>query len=122
MIDYLLSGSSYTKTKCYTSNHLLPLTSNFVHILERQSQRLVCWSFWWKDGIQGFKQGLPAGITILSLDAPALEPLHVCALFKHVVSMPTRDGYECHCFWVVANLLDVGAHLFHYLIVTRLGR
>jgi len=34
--------------------------------------------------------------------------------------MPARDRNKSNCFRVVANLLDVGTHLFHNLMETRL--
>ena len=89
--------------------------------MERKPEGLVCWSLWRQNGIQGLEEGLSTGIALLPFDVPTLEPLHVGALFNHVVAMPTRDGNERHCFGVVANLLDVGTYLLLNLFVTRLS-
>lgn len=100
-------------------NNIIP-TADLVDVLEWQSKRLVCWSFWWEDRVQGIEQGLSAGIAFLSLNCPALEPLHVATFLKHVVTMPTRDGNKCHRLGVVADLFDVAAYLLNNLIETSL--
>ena len=59
------------KNLTYTSAYLRyykRFTSNLVDILEGQSQRLVCWSFRWKDAVECLKQSETTGITLLSLN------------------------------------------------------
>ena len=65
-----------------------------VHILQRKPQRFVCWSGGGNDGVQGLKQGGPAGLALIPLNIPDLVPGHVGAGLQHVVAMPPGDGHE----------------------------
>lgn len=46
---------------------------------------------------------------------------YVGARLKHVVSIPARNGYKGHSVWIVANLLNVGAHFLHNFLVALLA-
>ena len=48
--------------------------SDFVDILEGKSERLVCWSLGWNDGIKGFEKGSSTGLSFLALNIPSLVP------------------------------------------------
>ena len=87
------------------------LTADLVHVLQGQTQGLVRGARWGQDGVQGVQQALAAGVALLALDIPALEPHHVPAWFQHVVAVPAGDGHERHGLGVVADLLNVGANL-----------
>merc|ERR1711931_453775 len=67
-----LDNTSLNSTDWNCSN-----TSDFVDILEWESERLVSWSGWWDDGIKSLKKSHTAGITLLPLDLPSLVPGHV---------------------------------------------
>merc|ERR1719228_2260403 len=95
-------------------------TSNFVDILEGQTQGLVGGPLGGNDGVQGLQQGGAVGLTLLALNGPSLVPGHVLGLFQHVVSMPSRDGHEGNGGGVVANLLDASRHLLLDLLETSL--
>ena len=52
-------------------------TSNFVDILQGQTQRLIGGSFRGQNTIQGIKQSYSIGISFLTLNSPSLEPWHL---------------------------------------------
>merc|ERR1711899_202945 len=80
--------------------------SNFVDILKGQPEGLVGRPGGWDDGVKGVQEGGSRGVTLLTLDLPALVPGHILGGLQHVVSMPSGDGDEGNSSWVVANLLD----------------
>merc|ERR1719367_2639228 len=101
-------------------------TSNFVHILEGKSERLVSRSGWRNDGVKSLKKSHTAGISLLPLNLPSLVPGHLVGGVDHVVSVPSRDGDEGDGNWVVSDLLDKVGHLLLDLLkpglaVGRLG-
>lgn len=53
------------------------LTANLVHILQWQTQGLVCGACGGQDGVQGLQKGHATGIPFLPLHFPALEPGHL---------------------------------------------
>ena len=59
-------------TELYIRN--IVLTSNFVDILQGQTQRLIGGSFRGQNTIQGFKQSFSTGISFLTFNSPSLEP------------------------------------------------
>ena len=61
------------------------LTSNFVDILEGQTQGLIGGPGRGLDGVQGLQQGGPRGIAIFTGDLPALKPGHLIAMHRTVV-------------------------------------
>uniref|UniRef100_A0AC11D8R5 Uncharacterized protein n=1 Tax=Ovis aries TaxID=9940 RepID=A0AC11D8R5_SHEEP len=83
-------------------------TTNFIDILERQTQGFVSWASWWQDAIQSFKQGGSTGIAILKGDFPSLEPWHISTWLQHVVTIPARNWHKCYCVGVAANFLNGG--------------
>merc|ERR1719342_260770 len=117
-----LDNASLNSANGHCSN-----TSNFVHILEGKSERLVSGSGWRNDGVKSFKKSHTTGISLLPLDLPSLVPGHLVGGVDHVVSVPSGDGDEGDSNWVVSDLLDeVGNFLLDLLkpglAVGRLGR
>lgn len=53
------------------------LTTNLVHILQWQTQGLVCGACGGQDGVQGLQEGHATGVPFLPLHFPALEPGHL---------------------------------------------
>ncbi|KAB0349662.1 hypothetical protein FD754_014519 [Muntiacus muntjak] len=96
-------------------NGFILLTTNFVDILERQTQGFVSWASWWQDAIQSFKQGGSTGIAILTGDFPSLEPWHLKQ------EMLSRNWHKCYCVGVVANFLNVGADFLNNFLVSLLA-
>merc|ERR1719186_600967 len=96
-------------------------TSNFVNILEGQTQRLVGRSLGRDDGVEALEEGDATGLSFLALDSPALVPGHVGGGFDHVVAMEPGDRHESHSGGVVADLLDEAAHLLLDLLEPSLG-
>ena len=47
--------------------------TNFVDVLERQTQGLVSWTSWWQDAIQSFKQRGSTGTAIFIDDFLSVE-------------------------------------------------
>lgn len=92
----------------YSTRATIQLASNFVDVLQWQTQRFVCWASWWQDGIQGFQEGLAGGISFLPFHTPPLVPGHLVRWLQHVISMPSRDWHKSNSLWIVTNLLDVG--------------
>merc|ERR1719481_1271294 len=74
-----LDDTGFNSAHGYCSN-----TSNFVHILEGQSERLVSRSGGWDDGIQGVEKGGAGGLALLPLNGPSLVPSHVLRGGQHV--------------------------------------
>merc|ERR1719402_1474840 len=95
--------------------------SNFVNILEGQTQGLVGRSLGRDDGVEALEEGDATGLPFLALDSPALVPGHVGGGFDHVVAMEPGDGHESHSSGVVADLLDEAAHLLLDLFEPSLG-
>uniref|UniRef100_A0A8C0S450 Uncharacterized protein n=1 Tax=Canis lupus familiaris TaxID=9615 RepID=A0A8C0S450_CANLF len=96
-------------------------TTNFVDILERQTQGLISWTSWWQNSIQSFKQCGSTGIPIFTDEFPSLEPRHVSTWLQHVVTIPTRNWHKCYCVGVVANFLNVGADFLNDFLVSLLA-
>merc|ERR1719508_419766 len=95
--------------------------SNFINILEGQTQGLVGRSLGRDDRVEALEKGDATGLSFLALDSPALVPGHVGRGFDHVVAMKPGDGHESHSGGVVADLLDEAAHLLLDLLEPRLG-
>ena len=53
------------------------LTADLVDVLEGQAEGLVGGAARGQDGVQGLQQGGPAGVSVLALDLPSLEPGHL---------------------------------------------
>ena len=53
------------------------LTADLVDVLEGQAEGLVGGAAGGQDGVQGLQQGDPAGVAVLALHLPALEPAHL---------------------------------------------
>ena len=77
-------------------------TTDLVHILKRETERLIGRSDRGFDGVDGFKEGESLGCTGLGFLGPTLEPSHVGRLLNHVVSVPSRDGDESNGLGVVS--------------------
>mmetsp|Transcript_25162 Transcript_25162/g.40856 ORF Transcript_25162/g.40856 Transcript_25162/m.40856 type:complete len:524 (+) Transcript_25162:185-1756(+) len=84
-------------------------TTNLVHILQRQTERLVGGSLGGVHVVKSLEKG------------GALVPSHVGGLLNHVVAVPARDRDEGNLGGLVADLLEVSRHLSHDLIVTALA-
>nr|XP_020143332.1 lymphoid-restricted membrane protein [Microcebus murinus] len=96
----------FENTSLHSAHRDSANTTNFVDILERQTQGLVSWTSWWQDAIQSFKQCGSTGIAIFTGDFPSLEPKHVSTWLQHVVTIPARNWHKCYCVRVVANFLN----------------
>lgn len=101
-------------------------TTDLVHVLERETERLVGGTDWRLNGVDGVEQGLALDDTSLGLLGPALVPCHAIVgrsispernarlpylyalggVLQHVVTVPARDGDERNRLGVVADLLD----------------
>merc|ERR1719365_110350 len=95
--------------------------SNFVDILEGQTEGLVGGPLGWDDGVEGVEEGGAGGLALLALNVPSLVPAHVLGLLQHVVSVPSGDGDEGNSGGVVADLLDESRDLLLDLLETGLG-
>lgn len=83
-------------------------TTNFVDVLEWESEGFVGWSGWLVDSVQSFEQSFTGSLaTFFGLLGPTFVPGHVGGWFNHVVSVPSRDWDESDGFWVVTDFLDV---------------
>merc|ERR1712106_260922 len=95
--------------------------SNFVNILEGQSEGLVSRSGRGDNGVEGLKEGGAVGLAFLALNSPSLVPAHVVTGLQHVVSMPSGDGDERNSCRVVSNLLDEARHFLLDLLEPSLA-
>ncbi|KAB0349313.1 hypothetical protein FD754_014170 [Muntiacus muntjak] len=96
-------------------------TTNFIDILERQTQGFVSWVSWWQDAIQSFRQGGSTGIAVLSGDFPSLDPWHVSTWLQHIVTIPARNWHKCYRVGIVANFLNVGADFLNNFLLSLLA-
>ena len=100
-----LEGSSFNTTDWDSSD-----TTNFVNILEWESEWLLRWSLWWVEIVEGLEESW------------SLVPWHVVLsvlIFRsdHVITAPSRDWDEGNLGWVVSNLLEESFHLtFNFLV------
>ena len=95
-------------------------TADLVHILEWETERLVCWTGRWLDGVDGLEKSLAARLG-LGLLLPSLVPWAVGRGVDHVVAVETRDWNEWNRLRVVADLLDEVANLLDDLVEALLG-
>jgi len=98
-------------------------TSDFVNILEWETERHVCWSLWWFDLVEGFDEGVTfLGLSVLGdgITGPSLVPGHVGGGFNHVVTNPTGDGDEWDLLGVVSDLLQVAGYFLLDFVETLL--
>jgi len=98
-----------------------------VNVLQRQPQGLVGRSRWGNNGVQSLQEGGALGVSLLTLDFPALVPAHVGRRFQHVVAVPSRNGNEGNGSRIVTNFLDEAGDFLGDLLepsarVRRLGR
>jgi len=104
-----------------TADWHCPNTGDLVHILERQTERLVGWAGRWLDGIDGLKESLAGGLASLGLLLPALVPWSVGGNVDHVVAVKAGDRDEWNSLWVIADLLDEVGCLLDDLLEAILG-
>ena len=95
-------------------------TADLVHILEWEAERLVGWTGWRVDGIDGLQEGL-AGRLGLGLLLPTFVPWAVGGGVDHVVAVEARDWNEWNRLRVVADLLDEVADFLDDLVEALLG-
>mmetsp|Transcript_4996 Transcript_4996/g.8338 ORF Transcript_4996/g.8338 Transcript_4996/m.8338 type:complete len:216 (+) Transcript_4996:557-1204(+) len=100
----------------HTSHRNCSDTSNFVHILQGQTQRLIGGSFRGQNTIQGLKQSFSTGISFLTFNSPSLEPWHICTFLHHIVSMPTRYGNKGNSFRIVTNFFYISTNFLFDLL------
>lgn len=111
-----LDDTGLDTTDWYSSD-----TTDLVNVLKWETERLVGWTDWWLNGIDGIEEGDTAGFASLGLLLPSLVPWALIRLLKHVVAVETGDWDERNRLGVVTNLLDeVGDFLLDFL-VTVLG-
>jgi hypothetical protein len=104
--------ASLDDTSLNTTNGNRANAGDLVHILERQTERLVSWTGGRVDVVNGLEKGLARGLASLGLLLPALVPWSVYGDVNHVVTVKAGDWDERHALWVVADLLDeVGGFL-----------
>jgi len=93
-------------------------TTNLVHVLEWETERLVGWTGWGLDAVNGIQEGLAGNLALgLGLLLPSLIPGAVAGDIDHVVTVEARDWDERNTLGVVSDLLDkVGDFLDDFLI------
>jgi hypothetical protein len=82
-------------------------TTDLVHILKRETKRLIGWSDRGFNGINSFKESESFGCTSLGFLLPTLEPGHIRRLLDHVVAMPSGDRDESDTLGIVTYVSDV---------------
>uniref|UniRef100_A0ABI7WP34 Uncharacterized protein n=1 Tax=Felis catus TaxID=9685 RepID=A0ABI7WP34_FELCA len=96
-------------------------TTNFVDILEGQTQGLVSWTSRWQNAIQSSKQRGSTGIATLHLTFHPLNQWHASTWFQHAVTIPTRNWHQCYGVGVVANFLHVATDFLNDFLVSLLA-
>lgn len=97
--------AGFDHTSLHTTDWDRANTADLVHILKWETERLVRWTGWWVDGIDGLQQGLARRLG-LGLLLPTLVPWAVGGGVDHVVAVEARDWNEWNRLRVVADLLD----------------
>ena len=95
-------------------------TTDLVHILERQTKRLVSRTLGRINSINGLQKGLASSLS-LGLLLPSFIPWAVLGLVNHVIAVESRDRDEGNSLGVIPNLLDKVGCLFDDLVVTVTG-
>lgn len=86
------SGTTNTSAKLHNTFHPYSLTSNLVHVLQRQAEGLVGRTRRRLDGVQSLEQCGAWGASIFTVDLPALEPGHLWReRSPHVCSLARRS-------------------------------
>jgi len=111
-----LDGTSLDTTDWHCSD-----TTNLVHVLEWETERLVDWAGWGLNSINGLQKSLATGLASLGLLLPSLVPWAVVRWLNHVVTIETRDWDERNSLWVVSDLLDEVGGFLDDFIETILG-
>lgn len=106
-----LDGSSLDTTNGNGSD-----TADLVHILKRETERLINRTSRRLNAVNGLKKCLSSDLTGLDLLLPALVPGAVAGGVNHVVAVEARDGDERNGLGIVANLLDEVGRLLNDLI------
>uniref|UniRef100_A0A1L8EJ06 Uncharacterized protein n=2 Tax=Haematobia irritans TaxID=7368 RepID=A0A1L8EJ06_HAEIR len=115
------NGTGFQDTSFDTTDGYCADTTDFVNILQGQTQRLVCGTGGWQDSIQSFDEGLAFSVTFLTFDLPALEPVHVGGWFQHVITVPAGNWNEGNSSGIVTDLLDVGGDFLLDFFITSLA-
>lgn len=74
--EQFITGAYYPKFSILKAK-ILMITSNFVDILEGQTQGFVSGAGRWQDGIQSLQQCCSTSIALFALNLPSLEPAHL---------------------------------------------
>jgi len=99
----------------------LLITSYFVDILEGQTKGSVTGALGHIDVVEGIHEGDTVVDLLVGLRyGPSLEPGHLGASLQHVVSVPSRDGYERDDIWIVSDLFDISLDLLLDLLEASL--
>jgi len=97
-------------------------TTDFVDVLEWESEGFVGWSDWLVDSVQSFEQSFTGFLaTFFGLFGPAFVPGHVLGWLNHVVSVPSRNWDESDGFRVVTDFLDVTGDFLDDFFVSIFG-
>ncbi len=112
--------ASLDNTSLNTSDGNRANTTDLIHILERETERLVSRTSWRFDGVNCLKQGLAAGLCFGFL-LPPLVPGAVGGVIDHVITIETGDGHEGDGLGVVSNLLDEVGGFLDDLVEAILG-
>jgi hypothetical protein len=107
-----LDDTSFNTADGYSSN-----TTDFVDILERETEGFIGRSDGGFNRIDGFKEGEALGRTSLGLLGPSLEPGHVGRLLNHVVAVPSGDGDESNSLGIISNLFEKVGSLLDDLLI-----
>ena len=113
--------ASLDDTSFNTTNRNRANTGDLVHILERQTERLVSGTGGGIDAVDSLEKGLARRLASLGLLLPALVPWSIRGDVNHVVAVKTGDWDERHTLGVVADLLDEVGGFLDDFIETILG-
>lgn len=110
-----LDDTSLDTTDGHCSN-----TRDLVHILERETERLVSRTAGRVNGVNSLKESLARGLASLGLLLPTLVPGAVGGDIDHVVTVEAGDRDERNGLGVVADLLDEAGSLLDDFVETIL--
>jgi len=112
--------ASLNDTGLHTSDGNRANTTDLVHVLERETERLVGRTSWRVDSVDCLKQSLAAGLCLGFL-LPTLVPGAVGGVIDHVITIETGDRHEGNGLGVVSNLLDEVGGFLDDLVEAILG-
>merc|ERR1739848_726749 len=104
-----------------TTNGHCSNTTDFVNVLEWQTQWFVSRSCWGNNSVQSFQKSGTLGISFLTGDFPSLVPSHVGGGVQHVIAVPSGNWDKSDSSRVITDFLNEIGNFLGDFFETSLG-